>query len=277
MVDLKYKFVTQDKFVCHRHMLKQDTADKKGGITSIKSILERSQIGAESYTIFSDPPLTPGTDEILRLLKCQLKQPKRVPNSANFHEEIDIQETLEMMENQLMSAIEKGAKILHASKDINYEQKMDLVYRHDNGGKKIGSDEVYILSQKNLVKTMENLNGRAKDLDDELTNVEQNTDLEGELMGSIETVKQEVKQEVASEEIIPNIIVRSPTYVHSNGDVQPQSDGIFPTEKPLSGFRRTASVMSRLLGGDIIKKRIKKEVEKQYDDLYNFVLKDSQN
>ena len=258
-----------------------------------KGISEKSLVGIQNLTIFSDPPIALGSNSVLLEHKknSEMIHDKITMKMQKFQENFDIKETIEMMEKQLYSAIEKGAQILKASKDMNYAQKMDLLYKHDKAGKKLGSDEVYILSQKNLVNTMDKLNHRIQRKFSEEENELRNSIEEDKDEKLIEESKNEpVKIEALDEsnENLNNIEkINSPKSLklvqnHIQNDQTVENNTVHDTvtqnnrvlEKPCVGLRKTAFMMSRMFGGDQVKKRIKKEVDKKYDDLYQYMKSD---
>lgn len=61
------------------------------------------------------------------------------------------------MENQLVSAVEKGSQILRDAKGMNISQKWNCFTKMSGLENKLSNEEIYILSQKNLVKAMDRL------------------------------------------------------------------------------------------------------------------------
>lgn len=216
---------------------------------------EKAQGEDTPLTVFIDPPVNPASSQILNKL---MKRISTFDTDSEHHDnkyiqDINLNETLAMMEKQLSNCIEKGTLILQESKGLNYSQKMNLMYKNDEGG-------MYILSQKNLIKNMDNLkqlvhrkteHSISQDWNDDNVKIEEDETLK------VETDCNPIKEEISEN---PSKIVVAETEWKSS--------------KPVVGFRKLAGLTSRLYGSDNIKKRIKKEAEKQFDDLCSFILSD---
>lgn len=192
--------------------------------------------------IFRDPQLQIGNSELLNRYKNDsiTNLPVSIPQGLN------ISDTIIAMEKLLKAAIEKDQQILKAAKNLNIMQKKDLLYLNEKAGKKISSDEVYVLSQKNLTQTLDYLNEKTKF---KIQKDKQN-----------DTINEEMKEK--SKEVEVPLENTEPEIKHSQ-DIQKPI--------PSSGLKRTANMISRLFGGDEVKRKFQKRFEKTFDDVLEFL------
>lgn len=192
--------------------------------------------------IFRDPQLQIGNSELLNRYKndSNTNLPVSIPQGLN------VSDTIIAMEKLLKAAIEKDQQILKAAKNLNILQKKDLLYLNEKAGKKISSDEVYVLSQKNLAQTLDYLNEKSK--------------FKIQKEKQADRVNEEMKEETKEVEVpLEN---PEPEIKHSQD---------IPKPIPSSGLKRTANMISRLFGGNEVKRKFQKRFEKTFDDVLEFL------
>jgi hypothetical protein len=112
--------------VCFRHKINKERTETDTRLASIFSKIPTHNV--EDYTVFADPPVTPGSDKILNEYKSGSEK-THLPVSSL--QDFNINETISQMEKQLAAAINKGHQILQAAKGINLSHKRELLQKTD--------------------------------------------------------------------------------------------------------------------------------------------------
>jgi len=224
--------------VCFRHMLKTEVTKEE---KRLNSIFEKKPSQDQDLIIFTDPPLQPGNDKILQQYKTdQAPQNNTESDEINsymqniLHQDFDIKETIALMEKQLASAVEKGSQILQAAKGMSISQKMNLLYKYDKSGKKLSNDEIYILSQKNLVKTMDRINEKIKSQyqDNQDDSIMKENETDNSQIDEANIKEENIKEENMKEETKENALIMknnnpvqiSENTLHKNTDMKLEID-----------------------------------------------------
>jgi hypothetical protein len=226
----KSMYLTKTNIVCFRHY-------EMSRVPSTFNKTSEPQLAK----LFRDPQLKIGNSELLNRYKNDHIQslPVSIPKGLN------VAETIITMEKLLNAVIDKDQQILKAAKNINILQKKDLLYLNEKAGKKISSDEVYVLSQKNLIQTLDYLH--------EKTRFKMQKDMQNE------KIEEDLKDEVKNAEIHPTC-------------PPPENKRPQNLPKPVSsGLKRTATMISRLFGGHEARRKIQKRFEKTFDDVVEFL------
>lgn len=112
--------------VCFRHKINKERTETDTRLASIFSKIPTHN--TQDYTVFTDPPITPGSDKILNEYKSGSEK-THLPVSSL--QDFNINETISQMEKQLAAAIDKGHQILQAAKGINLSHKKELLQKTD--------------------------------------------------------------------------------------------------------------------------------------------------
>lgn len=248
-----FKFLTQKHMVCFRHKINKEKSaieNRLAGIFDKKPTFTTSDL-----VIFSDPPIEPGNDKILQEYK---RSENDINLPASVLQDFNIKDTIILMEKHLSAAIEKSHQILEAAKGINISQKRDLLSKTEKSGKKLSIEEIYILSQKNLAKTLDNINERSR-----LKKVKESR-LEAERQQEESKVDEQVRD-------IQQDLEPEPTKDSTKNANTQQSSHAAKESKPLFGLKRTANMMSKIFGADKAKQKVYSKIQKQYEEVENYV------
>lgn len=262
-VPSEFKFLTLNHMVCFRHKINKDKPsfeNRLAGIFDKKPTVQNTDI-----VLFSDPPIEPGNSRILN-------EYKRADNNSQLPisilQDFNIAETIALMEKQLAAAVEKSSQILEAAKGINLSDKKDMFSKNKKVGKKLSIEEIYILSQKNLIKTLNRL--------DEMSKHKSKIEDKNNVSEGIQTPvheKEESKADNLLQSLKPQTLVDQSI---KDDRVNASSEVKNMKSKPLCGLKRTANMLSSIFGANRARNKMLSKIQKQYEDVENYVLTEIQ-
>ena len=129
-----------------------------------------------------------------------------------------------------------------------------MLFRNERIGKKLSNEEIYILSQKNLVTTLDGINEKTKN-----SHFEENNHNDKTSIHPNEELK--IDQQAKNEDI------KKPEINQTQEKVQKQAEKL-----PLWGLKRTAFMMSKLFGAQEIKEKLNRKFDHTYSGLEKFLM-----